>query len=169
MQTFARTLNAFNNIAKTYSNIDRIRSIMKNAIMIKMNIFERLKKRRNSNVSIQILFQILIEKYDDATFFIIEFWLFLNLIRTNRELKHKFNDFFTTNRAKTFFNIFNVFWIFFTFYRTFQIDRRTNRQFQFFFSFTNFIFRHFFEYFDFINRKTNVFDIFSSFTNFIFF
>ena len=112
-QTFIQTLNVINNIAKLYSNFNRIRSIMKNAIIIKMNIVENSKKQRNLNISIQNLFQILIKKYDDATFFTIEFLSRLNLIRTNRELKYKFNDFFTTNRAKILFNIFNVFSNFF--------------------------------------------------------
>ena len=71
------------------------------------------KKRRNSNFLIQNLFQNLIKKYDDAIFFKIKFLSRLNLIRTNRELKHKFNDFFTTNRAKILFNILNVFSNFF--------------------------------------------------------
>ena len=112
-QIFARILNVINNIAKSYSNFDRIRTIIKNAIMIKINVVEISKKRRNSNELIQNLFQILIEKYDDAIFFTIEFLSRLNLIRTNRELKYEFNDFFATNCAKTLFNIFNVFSKFF--------------------------------------------------------
>ena len=81
---------------------------MKNAIMNKLNIFENSKKRKNSNVSIKNLNQILEKKYDNATFFTTNFLSQLNLIRTNRELKYEFNDFFITNRAKTLFNIFHV-------------------------------------------------------------
>ena len=96
---FAKILNIFNNVAKTYSNVERIRSIIKNAIMNKLNIFENSKKRENSNVSIKNLIQILKENYDNVTFFTTNFLSQLNLIRTNRELKYKSNNFFITNRA----------------------------------------------------------------------
>ena len=42
---FAKILNIFNNVAKIYSNIERIRSMMKNAIINKLNIFENSKKK----------------------------------------------------------------------------------------------------------------------------
>ena len=72
---FAKILNVFNNFTKTYSNVDQIRSIMKNAIINRMNIFENSKKRKFFNVSIQNLTQILNEKYDNATFFTTNFLL----------------------------------------------------------------------------------------------
>ena len=70
---FAKNLNIFNNFAKTYSNVDRIRLIMKNTIINRMNIFKISKKRTNSHISIQNLLQILNKKYDNATFFTTNF------------------------------------------------------------------------------------------------
>ena len=55
---FAKILNVFNNVAKQYSNIERIRSMIKNAIMNKLNVFKNSKKRKNLNVSIKNLIQI---------------------------------------------------------------------------------------------------------------
>ena len=65
---FAKNLNKFNNFAKKYSNVDRIRSIMKNAMINRMNVREISKKQTNLNVLIQNLTQILNEKYDNVIF-----------------------------------------------------------------------------------------------------